>query len=69
MHTRLYAFLEEFDAFYELQYGFRKKHSTDHAVLSIVEEIRQNLDNGKFSCDVFVVLEKLLILLTTKIFW
>ena len=49
MHTRLYGFLDEFDAFYELQYGFRKKkYSTDHAVLSIVEEIRQNLDNGIF---------------------
>ena len=58
MHTRLYGFLEEFDAFYELQYGFRKKYSTDHAILSIVEEIRQNLDNGIFSCGVFVDLEK-----------
>ena len=48
MHTRLYGFLEVFGAFYELQYGFRKKYSTDHAVLSIVEKIRQNLDNGIF---------------------
>ena len=69
MHTRLYAFLEDFDSFYDLQYVFRKKYSTDHSFLSIVEEIRQNLDNGKFSCGVFVDLEKLLILLTTKIFW
>ena len=59
MHTRLYAFLEDLDAFYDILYGFRKKYSTDHAVLSIVEEIRQNLDNGKFSCGVFVDLEKI----------
>ena len=58
MHTRLYSFIEEFDSFYDLQYGFRKKYSTDHALLSIVEEIRQNLDNGLFSCGVFVDLEK-----------
>ena len=58
MHTRLYGFLDEFDAFYELQYGFRKKYSTYHAILSIVEEIRQNLYNGIFSCGVFVDLEK-----------
>ena len=58
MHTRLYNFLEEFNAFYDLQYGFRKKHSTDHALLSIVEEIRSNLDKGLFSCGVFVDLEK-----------
>ena len=58
MHLRLYNFLEEFHVFYDLQYGFRKKYSTDHALLSIVEEIRQNLDNGLFSCGVFVDLEK-----------
>ena len=58
MHTRLYNFLEEFNAFYDLQYGFRKNHSTDHALLSIVEEIRSNLDKGLFSCGIFVDLEK-----------
>ena len=50
--------MEDFDAFYELQYGFRKKYSTDDAILSIVEEIRSNLDKGLFSCGVFVDLEK-----------
>ena len=58
MHTRLYGFLDEFGAVYELQYGFRKKYSTDHAILSIVEKTKQNLDNGIFSCDVFFDLEK-----------
>ena len=58
MHTRLYSFLEEFDAFYELQYGFRKTYSTEHDRLSIVEEIKSNLDKGLFSCGVFVDLEK-----------
>ena len=58
MHTRLYNFLEDFKAFYDLQYGFRKNHSTDHALLSIFEEIRSNIDKGLFSCGVFVDLEK-----------
>ena len=58
MHTRLYAFLEDFDAFYDLQYGFRNKNSTDHAFWSIVKEIREYLDSWKFSCGVFVDLEK-----------
>ena len=58
MHTRLYSFFDDFELFYELQYGFRKKYSTDHAILSITEEIRQNIDNGKFTCGVFVDLEK-----------
>ena len=31
---------------------------TEHAILSIVEEIRKNLDNGIFTCGVFIDLEK-----------
>ena len=41
-----------------MQFGFRKKHSTEHALLSIIEEVRKNLDNGIYSCGVFVDLEK-----------
>ena len=37
---------------------FEKKHSTNHALLSIVERIRSNMDNKIFSCGVFVDLEK-----------
>ena len=42
----------------EHQYGFRRKYSTNHAVLSILEEVRQQLDKKNFSCGVFVDLEK-----------
>ena len=58
MHTRLYEFLENSNALYNLQFGFRKNFSTNHALLSIVEEIRKNLDDRTFSCGVFVDLEK-----------
>ncbi len=58
MHTRLYDFLENSNVFYNLQFGFRKQHSTNHALLSIVEGIRENLDTKKFVCGVFIDLEK-----------
>ena len=58
MYNRIESFLAEYDTIYEHQYGFRKKHSTNHALLSIVESIRNNLDNKTFSCGVFVDLEK-----------
>ena len=51
-------FLESFDAIYKYQFGFRKKHSTSHALLSMVENIRLNLDKKLYSCGVFVDLEK-----------
>ena len=58
MHTRIYDFLDNSDVFYDLQFGFRKKHSTNHALLSIMEEIRRKLDNKTFACGVFIDLEK-----------
>merc|ERR1711964_883769 len=58
MYTRIESFLESKDIMYNLQYGFRKKHSTNHALLSIIESIRSNLDKKTYSCGVFVDLEK-----------
>ena len=58
MYNRIEVFLSEFHIIYKWQFGFRKKHSTEHALLSIVEEIRTNPDNGIFTCCVFIDLEK-----------
>ena len=58
MHTRITEFLNAENILYDLQFGFRKKHSTNHAILSILENIRGALDKGNFSCGVFVDLEK-----------
>ena len=58
MHVRLYDFLEVSNIFYKLQFGFRKKYSTNHALLSIVETIRNKMDDKTFSGGVFIDLEK-----------
>ena len=58
MYNRIELFLSEFDTLYRFQFAFRRKHSTEHALLRIVEEIRKNLDNGIFTCGVFIDLEK-----------
>ena len=49
MHKRLYQFLEKYDCIYELQFGFRNSHSTNHALLSLTESIRNALDNNSFA--------------------
>ena len=56
--NQLEHFLNVNDIIYDLQFGFRKKYSTNHALLSIVEQIRNSLDKGYFACGVFVDLEK-----------
>jgi retron-type reverse transcriptase len=58
MYNRIEDFLDEHNIIYEYQFGFRKKYSTNHALLSIIEQIRTNLDNKNFACSIFVDLQK-----------
>ena len=54
----LISFLESHDILSDRQFGFRKQHSTKLALISLTEEIRMSLDSGKFSCGVFIDLQK-----------
>ena len=58
VHDRVYTFLEDSQCIYSLQFGFRKKHSTNHALIEITETIRQALDNKNIACGIFVDLQK-----------
>ena len=54
VYSRLYSFLEMHNCIYELQFGFRAKHSTQHALASLTEMVKQALDEGNFACGIFV---------------
>ena len=41
-----------------MQFGFRQKYSTVHALISLTESIRKNLNEGNISCGIFVDLQK-----------
>ena len=43
---------------YSKQFGFRACHSTDHAILSIIDKIQHALEDGNFSCGIFLDLSK-----------
>ena len=58
VHNRLYNFLEKHKLLYEHQYGFQKKHSTNHALIDITEKIRSALDQNIFACGIFIDLQK-----------
>ena len=58
IHYRLYRFLESKKSLYKHQFGFRKKHNTNHAIIALTEEIREALDNGEFAIGVFIDLQK-----------
>ena len=58
MCKRLQSFCDKYKILYEKQYGFRANHSTQHAVVDIVNNIHNNMDKGLFSCGVFIDLKK-----------
>ena len=47
-HKRLHSFLEKYDIFHSLQFGFHEKHSTLHALISFAESVKQTIDEGMF---------------------
>ena len=58
MHKRIYSFLEKYELLYNLQFGFRSKYSTTHALVHMTETIRSALDSGNVTCGVFVDFQK-----------
>ena len=56
--SRLYKFFDNYKCIYSLQFGFRAKHSTNHALIDITENIRCALDNKNVACGIFVDLQK-----------
>lgn len=58
MHKRLNNFLEQERCFYNLQFGFRLNCSINSALMSIIENIRTHLGDGKYVAGVFVDLKK-----------
>ena len=58
MYKRLYNFLELHNVLYDYQFGFRNKHSTDHALICLTKKLSTHLDQGNVGCGIFVDLEK-----------
>ena len=48
------------------QFGFRQRHSTHQAIITLVLKITSSLDYGNLVVGVFLDLQKLLILLITE---
>ena len=58
MFTYVIEFLDENNILYEYQFGFRKNHSTSHAIITLVERVTKALDTGKYVVGVFLDLKK-----------
>ena len=57
MYKRLSNFLDINNLIYSLQFGFRQKYSTTHALINLTESIRQTLDEDSFGYGIFLDLQ------------
>ena len=58
IYSRLISFIEKYQILYKYQYGFRKNHSTEHALIELVDQIRLNMDKKLMTCGIFIDLSK-----------
>ena len=58
IYNRLTSYINKHELLYSSQYGFHKGHSTQHAILDIVNDIQSNMNQRLLSCGVFIDLKK-----------
>ena len=58
MYIRLYKYLIENNILYSKQFGFQNGHSTDHAVVQLVDQIIESFENNIYTLGVFIELSK-----------
>ena len=58
IYTRIYSYLVKNNFIFNKQFGFRSNYSTNHALLSITEQIKGLVDSGNYVCGIFMDLEK-----------
>lgn len=58
MYNRLKSLQDKQNILFKSQYGCRKKHSTQHAILDIVNQVQSNMSHKLFTCGIFIGLQK-----------
>ena len=57
-YIHLINFINKHNLLYKYQFGFRREHSTSHALITLVNEITKALDEGNLMAGVFIDLKK-----------
>lgn len=58
LYVRIVNFLDKNSFFSKSQFGFRKGHSTEHAILAVTQFIHDALDKGEIPASIFVDIRK-----------
>ena len=57
-YDSLFDFICTNNILYDYQFGFRPKHSTQQAIITLIDKITKSLDNGDIVISLFVDLKK-----------
>ena len=58
MYNRLYEYLTKNNLLFDKQFGFRKGHLTEHALIELVNRIYNFFNESKYTLGVFIDLSK-----------
>ena len=58
MYNHIISFMNKNDVLYDQQFGFRQKHSTQQAIIMLVDKITRSLNAGDIVISVFLDLKK-----------
>ena len=58
IYNRLFKYLSENSILCKKQFGFQTSHSTEHAILLLVNQLYQSFDESKLTLGIFIYLSK-----------
>ena len=58
LYNNISKFLDRNGSIHENQFGFRKGHSTNHAIITLIDKITKSVDNGDIAINIFIDLKK-----------
>ena len=58
IYDQLITFLDDHKILNNFQFGFRKKHSTEQAILEITDKLRKSIDSNEITCGLFLDFSK-----------
>ena len=58
LYARLMTYIDRSKLLYKYQFGFRKNHSTEQALIELVDQIRLNTGKNQMTCGIFIDLSK-----------
>ena len=58
MYKRLYNHLSEHNLLYQKHFGFQQGHSTEHAIMRLIDHINDKFEKNCFTLGVFIDLSK-----------